>query len=674
MAEALIVTAAGLAIAIATLVPYNYFLARAEQALDTAFFLVLTLVILAVGLAAGPTRAAEPDPFAPILHALDYLGVDYPGAVKDGKVLDQGEYEEQLEFATGVRTMIAGLPARPERAALEATAAGLVGAIKDKHPGEEVAAIAGDLRRRIIDIYEVRVAPRQVPDLRLAAADYTTHCAVCHGAAGRGDGPAAKGLTPPPADLTDAARMGQHSVFGLYNTITLGIKGTAMTGFAPLTDSQRWALAFHVSTLATGGEARDRGAALWKSGVGKTELRDLRALVMATPRDVAARAGSDGAAVLAYLRSEPAALATGRESPIDFSARVLAESLDAYRRGDAAQAHQLAVTSYLDGFELVEAPLDGVDRGLRTRVEGAMLRYRTLIQSRAPKETVETEARVVLSLLDTARQRLDAARLSPATTFTSALVILLREGLEAVLVLAALIAMLIKSGRREALRYVHAGWIAALGLGGLTWLAASYVVTVSGASREVTEGVTALVAAAMLLYVGFWMHRHAHAARWKAYLETRVESALSGRTLWALAAVSFVAVYREAFETVLFYQALWIEAGPEGRVAVGAGFVAAVVGLVLLAWLMLKLGLRLPVGWFFGVGSALMAVLAVVLAGKGIAALQHAGKVPVGALDLPAIPSLGVYPTWQGVVTQLALTLLIVGAFAYSRRRERRPA
>lgn len=625
-------------------------------------------MILAVGLTAGLARAAEPDPFAPILHALDYLGVDYPGAVKDGKVLDQGEYDEQLEFATGVRAMIAGLPARPERPALDATAAGLVGAIKDKRPGEEVAAIAGDLRRRIIELYEVRVAPRQVPDLRPAADNYANHCAVCHGAAGRGDGPAAKGLTPPPADLTDAARMGQHSVFGLYNTITLGIKGTAMTGFAPLSDSQRWALAFHVSTLAAGGETRDRGAALWKRGVGKTDLRDLRALVMATPRDVAARAGDDGAAVLAYLRSEPAALAAGRESPIDFSARVLEESLDAYRRGDVAQAHQLAVTSYLEGFELVEAPLDGVDRGLRTRVEGAMLRYRTLIQSRAPKEAVEVEGRGILSLLETARQRLDAARLSPATTFTSALVILLREGLEAILVVAALIAMLVKSGRRAALRYVHAGWIAALGLGGLTWLAASYVVTVSGASREVTEGVTALVAAVMLLYVGFWMHRHAHAARWKAYLEARVQSALSGRTRWGLAAISFVAVYREVFETVLFYQTLWIEAGPAGRVAVGGGFAAASVGLALLAWLILKLGLRLPIGWFFGLGSALMAVLAVVLAGKGIAALQHAGKLPVGPLDLPAIPSLGVYPTWQGVITQIALVLLIVGAAAYSRR------
>ena len=151
-------------------------------------------------------------------------------------------------------------------------------------------------------------------------------------------------------------------------------------------------------------------------------------------------------------------------------------------------------------------------------------------------------------------------------------------------------------------------------------------------------------------------------------------AALSGRTLWALASIAFLAVYREAFETVLFYQALWVEAGPSGHLAVGAGCLAGFVGLALLAWLVLKLGLRLPVGWFFGVGSALMALLAVVLAGKGIAALQHAGKLPVGPLDLPAIPSLGVYPTWQGVLTQLALVVLIVVAVAYSRRPPRQAA
>ncbi len=636
--------------------------------------LLLALLLVPTAWPAASAAAEEPDAFAPLLHTLDYLAVDYAGAVKDGKVQDQGEYAEQVQFATSVGGMIASLPARPERAALQASAAGLLAAIRDKRPGDEVAAVATDLRRRIIDLYEVRVAPRQIPDLEPAAADFATHCAVCHGATGHGDGPTAKGLTPPPADLTDGARMGEHSLFGLYNTITVGVKGTAMVGFPALGEARRWALAFYVSTLGVPAAERERGAALWRDGGGRGELRDLRALVMATPKEVAARGGRDAAAVLAYLASDPAALATGRESPLDLSARLIGESLDAYRRGDVARAQQLAVTGYLEGFELVEGSLTGADSALKSRVEAEMLRYRTMLQSRAPRETVEVQARTILGLLDTARQRLDAARLSPVTTFSSSLVILLREGLEAILVLAALIAMLIKSGRREALRYVHAGWIAALALGGVTWLAASYVVTLSGASREVTEGVTALIAAGMLLYVGFWMHRNAQAARWTAYLRSQVEAALSGRTRWALASIAFLAVYREAFETVLFYQALWIEAGPSGRLAVLGGFATAAVGLVLLGWLILKMGLRLPVGWFFGVGAALMAVLAVVLAGKGIAALQQAGRLPVEPVDLPTIPSLGVYPTWLGVLTQLAIVVLIVAAVAYSRRPSRHAA
>jgi high-affinity iron transporter len=636
--------------------------------------ILLALLLVPVAGPAGSSAAEEPDAFASLLHTLDYLAVDYGGAVKDGEVLDPGEYAEQVEFATSVGGMIAGLPARPERAALQATAAGLLAAVRDKRPADDVAAVATDLRRRIIDLYEIRVAPRQVPDLRLAATDFATHCALCHGATGHGDGPAAKGLTPPPADLTDQARMGKHSLFGLYNTITAGVKGTAMVGFPALGETQRWALAFYVSTLGTPAAERDRGAALWREGARRGELRDLRALVTATPKEVAARGGRDAAAVLAYLASDPAALAAGRESPLDLSARLVGESLDAYRRGDVARAHQLAITSYLEGFELVEGSLTGADAALKSRVEAEMLRYRTMIQSRAPREATEDQVRTILGLLDTARQRLDAARLSPLTTFTSSLVILLREGLEALLVIAALIAMLIKSGRREALRYVHAGWVAALVAGGMTWLVASYVVTLSGASREVTEGVTALIAAAMLLYVGFWMHRNAQAARWTAYLQSKVEAALSGRTRWALASIAFLAVYREAFETVLFYQALWIEAGSAGRVAVLGGFAAAVLALVLLGWLILKMGLSLPVGWFFGAGAALMAVLAVVLAGKGIAALQHAGRLPIEPVDLPTIPSLGVYPTWQGVLTQLALVALIVVAIAYSRRPPRHAA
>ena len=202
--------------------------------------------------------------------------------------------------------------------------------------------------------------------------------------------------------------------------------------------------------------------------------------------------------------------------------------------------------------------------------------------------------------------------------------ILLREGLEAVLVVAAILALLVRAGRRDALPAVHAGWIVALLLGAITWAVASYVVTISGATREVTEGVTALVATVVLIWVGFWMHDKSHAARWAAYLRSRLQGALGRRAAWGLAAVSFIAVYREVFETVLFYEALWLQTAPGARHALMGGLAAAAVALVLLSWLIVRGSLRLPLGIFFGATSIVLAALAVVLAGKGIKALQEA--------------------------------------------------
>ena len=114
------------------------------------------------------------------------------------------------------------------------------------------------------------------------------------------------------------------------------------------------------------------------------------------------------------------------------------------------------------------------------------------------------------------------------------------------LVLAAIIAFLVKAGRRDALPYVHAGWVSAIALGGITWLVATYAIGLSGANREITEGVTALLAAAMLIYVGFWLHNKAYAHAWNRFIKEQVGSALEKKTLWAMAGVSFLAVYREA--------------------------------------------------------------------------------------------------------------------------------
>lgn len=617
---------------------------------------------------AAPAPDAEADPARLLLHILDYVAVDYGGAVKDGTVVDDGEYAEQVEFVAKARGLLARLAPRPERAALEAQAERLGALVRDKRPDPEVAALAGEIRWGVIGAYRIEVAPKRAPDPRRGAALYAERCALCHGATGHGDGPASRGLDPPPSDFHDAERMRQRSLYSLYSTITLGVPGTAMAGAPTLGEDERWALAFHVASLGASEAERRRGEGLWGTGKGRAAFPDLASIATRSPRELEARHGANAPALLAFLRAHPEALAPQGASALATSLRLLRQSVDAYRAGQAREAQDLAVSTYLDGFELAEPSLDAVDRDLRVVIESEMLRFRALVKDGAPAAAVEAQAAKLEALLGQAQTRLDVGGLPAGAAFMSAFVILLREGLEALLVLAAMIAILVQAGRRDALPWVHAGWIAALGLGALTWWIASYAVRISGVARETTEGVTALVAATVLLYVGFWMHGKSQAHRWQAFLESRLAGALSGRTVRALALVSFLAVYREVFETVLFYEALAAQAGAGATMPLLGGLAAAAVALLGLGWLLVRGSLRLPIGLFFGVSSIFIGLLAVVFVGKGVAALQEAALLPQHGLGFPAVPLLGLYPNVEGVAAQVALLLVLAGGFYWSAR------
>jgi high-affinity iron transporter len=438
-----------------------------------------------------------------------------------------------------------------------------------------------------------------------------------------------------------------------------------MAGFRMLSEDERWTLAFYVSNLASDAAELERGADLWQSGTGRTWFPDLTSIATATATHAAAEHGAEAVHLLAYLRRQPALAVPSGASPLARSAQLLRESLGAYRRGQTPAAQELAVSAYLDGFELAEASLDTVDRRLRMSVEAEMMRYRALLKDGEPVAAAEAQVDRLQVLLTEAQELLAGRQLAGGAAFLSAFVILLREGLEAILILAAIFALLIKADRRDALPYVHAGWSVALVLGGITWFMASYVIAISGSTREMTEGVAALLAAAVLLYVGFWMHNRAYGDRGRTFLQGEVHEALSARTMWALGLVSFLAVYREAFETVLFYQALWLQAAPAyGPVL--AGLLSAAVALAVLGWLIFRGSVRLPLGLFFGATSVLLALLAVIFVGKGIAALQEAGTLPVDPIDLPSIPALGVYPNLAGLALQLVLILSIVAVFVYT--------
>jgi high-affinity iron transporter len=630
--------------------------------------LALVSLLLAPGLAGA---AGTPQT---VVNLLDYISVEYPAFVRDGRVLDADEYAEQVEFSSQVHDLIAALPANARRAALVARAAELSGLVQEKADVAQVTALARDIQRGVIDAYAVAVTPRQPPDPAAATPLYVAHCGQCHGTLGDGAGAAAAGLDPAPTDFRDAERASARSVYGLYNTISLGVAGTAMAGFGQLSEEQRWALAFHVSGFAADDALRARGAAAWKRGAGRDRFPDLAAVATATPSEVRG-AGPEAEAILAFLRSQPSAAAAAPGSPIDFSIATLDRSREAWRAGRTDEAYELAVSAYLEGFELAEPGLASADPQLTKRTEQALMAYRNAIHAGAAAQQLETAHAAAIALLQQARHALSSSNLSPAAGLASALVIILREGLEAILVLAAMGAFLVKTQRREGLPWLHAGWIVALLLGALTWVVSSTLIAISGAQREVTEGVTALVSAGVLLYVGFWLHSKSSAARWSAFIRGRMAGAAGGFGLkagLAIALVAFLAVYREVFETVLFYQALWLQAGEAGRSAVLIGFAAGAAALVLLAWAIVRFSLRLPLSLFFGVSAAMLAVLSVVFAGQGIAALQEAGKLPVSPLDFPAVPLLGIYPNLQGLLLQLALVAVIIGGWLMVRAPARR--
>jgi high-affinity iron transporter len=218
------------------------------------------------------------------------------------------------------------------------------------------------------------------------------------------------------------------------------------------------------------------------------------------------------------------------------------------------------------------------------------------------------------------------------------------------------------------LPYLHAGWGGALALGGITWWVSTYVFEIGGANRELTEGLTALLAAVVLVYVGFWLHGKTNAKRWREFVEKKIKGALTGRALWALTLVAFLAVYREVFETVLFYQALWMQTAEGEQASVWGGIGVGLGVLVVLGMLILRFSVRLPLKPFFAVNSAIMFILAVAFTGHGVAALQKTGWIPSDTLAaLPSVELLGIYPTVETTVAQLLVGGLV--AFIYLRDR-----
>ncbi len=259
-------------------------------------------------------------------------------------------------------------------------------------------------------------------------------------------------------------------------------------------------------------------------------------------------------------------------------------------------------------------------------------------------------------------------------TFLGAFGIIVREGLEAILVIAAIIAYLVKSGNRRSVKNVYIGAVAGIvasfaAAAVLAWAKQAFVG--AGLAQEVIEGITALIAVCVLFYVSNWMISKAEAASWSRFIDGKVQASVEQGSSFALAFTAFLSVFREGAEVVLFYQPMLSEGNPG---MVWAGFGAGCVLLVFVYLAITKLSIKLPIRVFFTATSILMAVMCVSFLGSGIKELAE-GNVFDLALRVPGIPEndviqiFGIYPWLETLVPQLILAVILLITFLIAHYR-----
>lgn len=631
------------------------------------FFWLLTFGPLALATPAA-LPAGEEGENSPrfAIHLLDYLAHDYSGAVEHGKVISVGEYEEQKEFAQKIYELAENLPEIKKDKTTFDKIIKLRTLINSKAEALDVALTARDIQKDLITVTKIKLSPTEQPSITNGKLLFQQNCTSCHGQNGLGDGADGKEMDPAPANFHNTERMSAISAFHNYNTVRLGVPGTGMAAFTQFSDKEVWDLSFylmamrHVEAL----KSMTPNAVVSTDNITLVDLASLSDVELKAKMTEGDEQNKNIA--LALLRTK-----NGNSSGGDYIGKAksyLMEALSAFKTNSKQSrddAKRLAIQAYLEGIEPIEPLIKANNPSLVIKIETEMTKIRQMID--VPNTTVDllsAQIDVTNGVFDEVLETIKARELTFGVAFSGAFAIILREGFEAVLIILTLLSVIKAFGNKRAALWVHAGWSSALFLGFVAWFLSGALMEMSGASREVMEALTSTLAVVILLYFGFWLHRQTEIGRWNKFIKEKVQGAIDNKNLFALATISFISVFREAFETVLFIRALWFQTGSEGKNAIGLGLVAALGLIFAFSIIALRYSKKIPVRELFKFSSLMTSALAFILAGKAVHSLQEAGIL--NSTMLPwniRIDTIGLFPTWQSLAAQvltfgLALALI----------------
>jgi high-affinity iron transporter len=561
---------------------------------------------------AGPATAQENS--AKRLSSIVSVAVEEYGKAVDnhGKLISKDEYSETTGFLDDARVVaqrLRGYNAPQTQAVLDT----IIDAVRRKVPPADLRLIAARFNGALgaAGALDLPTAPL---DTARGHTLFTQNCSSCHGDKGLGDGPVASGLHMPVPGIGSAKLTPDLSPTLAYNVVSVGVSGTPMASFATsLTPQDRWNIVNYMYAL-----------------------RGTRMVLPAAAADATAAPGTPAAhAVLALL-----------DSALDFA-----------KAGRIADAGDRAFDAYI-AFEPLETPARARQPGLVSSMERHFADFKGAL--RGKDLSIAQHARDAIALDLPRIVELTRPTGSGWSAFFQSFLIILREGFEAILVIGAIVAFLIKTGNRDRLHSIWMGIIAGLAASALMAVIMVTVLSHLPTSREVVEGVTMLIAVAVLFSVSYWLISKVEAAKWQKFIRGKVSTALDHGGGKALVLVAFLAVFREGAETALFYLALFSEGG-NVAIPLTLGIVVGFGALAVIFTLFYKFGVRIPMRPFFTVTSVLLYYMAFVFIGKGIRELQEGNVIGITVLPgMPSVPSMGIFPSMETLVAQGILLLLFV--------------
>jgi len=361
----------------------------------------------------------------------------------------------------------------------------------------------------------------------------------------------------------------------------------------------------------------------------------------------------------------------------------LDEVISVYNQNDSSEALATARSAYLDSYENIEIPLRPIDPDFTLEMEIKFAELRNLLSANAPPDQVVSKIAELKSGLDESERFVSGIGVvAPAIAFSSSFSIIFREGLEAALILGAILTYLEASRNEKFKKHVYAGIVLAIGLTAVTWLIAEFIIEISGAQRELIEAIAGISAVAVLFWVSFWVLNKIETKKWIEFVKAKVWQATTTGSFMVFVLLAFFTVYREGFETVLFYQALFSFA-KYMELFVLAGFISGMAIIIAVVFIIRKLGRKLPLRVLFGLTMGVGAFMSITFLGNALREFQELGWISTTHLfgiiprfDINIATMTGIHPTLETVVGQvILLAIYVVGSlyilFIQPRRQQK---